>query len=160
MSFEFRVITNDDIRKLPTRISNGILKLVRGLNDYEQPLTRFDFERVPSEKAIYNLDHYIAPGNIMTIAVNTETSEVVAMVINRINAVDDVKISALWYLYIKPELRGKGLGRNLMETIEKMSKELGASTVLLSVMPDNLSAIEFYNALGYKQQLINLAKEI
>lgn len=160
MSIELRIITNDDVRNLPTGISNGILRLVRGLNDFEQPLTRFDFERVPSEKAVYNIDHYLAPGNIMTIAVNTDTSEVLAMVINRINIVDDVKASALWYLYIKPECRGKGLGRQLMESVEEMSRRLGATTMVLSVMPGNSSALEFYEVLGYKQQLINLAKEL
>ncbi|AEV89677.1 putative acetyl transferase [Pseudomonas phage OBP] len=160
MGVEIRILTNDDLRTIPTRISSGIIKLVKGLTEVEQPLTRFDFERVPSEVATYGLDFYLAPGNIMTIALNTVTSEVLGMVINKINDVDHLKVSALWYLYIVPECRGKGLGRQLMESSEEMSRRLGANSMLLSVLPDNLSAIEFYNELGYKPQLINLAKDL
>lgn len=160
MSIEFSIITNDDIRNVPPAVSTGILRLVKGLNDYEQPLTRFDFEQVDSEKRVYNLDHYLAPGNIITIAINKDTSEVLGMVINRINQTDNIKVSAIWYLYLHPQYRGVGLGRQLMETVEEMSRRLGATTALLSVLPDNASAIEFYEALGYKQQLINLAKAI
>ncbi len=48
-------------------------------------------------------------------------------------------------LYLRPEARGRGLGREFFAFAET----LGASRLRLEVEPDNARAIKLYEALGY-----------
>lgn len=55
-------------------------------------------------------------------------------------------IVAMW---VAPEARGKGIARELIAAVESWAGNGGASTVRLSVMSDNTSAIGFYEKLGF-----------
>ena len=56
----------------------------------------------------------------------------------------------LWLdeLFIKPEFRGKGLGRKFFEFLERGD---GYDFIRLEVEPDNERALKLYRSLGYKQ---------
>jgi len=53
-------------------------------------------------------------------------------------------------LYVAPRMRGRGLGRDLMEAVSKRSRELGGTYVKLSVYDGNEQAIGFYRTLGFE----------
>lgn len=55
----------------------------------------------------------------------------------------------VWDLVVKPEFRGKGIGKSLMEYAEKYAGDK-YQYITLAVMEDNAPAIGLYKKLGYK----------
>lgn len=53
-------------------------------------------------------------------------------------------------LAISPSHRHRGLGRELIEAMEKMAAEGGFLTVMLCVRPDNAAAVNLYLSQGYR----------
>ena len=52
-------------------------------------------------------------------------------------------------LYVRPEFRGKGIGKTLMEWIEREAMAIGYSSLYLDTVPQLVSAIALYRRLGY-----------
>ncbi len=48
-----------------------------------------------------------------------------------------------------PELRRRGIGRDLMEMAEEHARDSGGESITLEVRPANRAAIAMYEALGY-----------
>jgi ribosomal protein S18 acetylase RimI-like enzyme len=53
-------------------------------------------------------------------------------------------------MYVAPEMRGRGLGRDLMEAVVRRSRERGGRYVKLAVYDGNEQAIGFYRTLGFE----------
>ena len=65
------------------------------------------------------------------------------------------------YLAVLPKCRGRGYGRKLMErAVEELTK-MGCPKVNLQVRETNLSVVEFYRHLGFKDDhVISLGKRL
>jgi ribosomal-protein-alanine N-acetyltransferase len=63
-------------------------------------------------------------------------------------AVDELH---LLNITVSPKLRGLGVGKRIMQTLETVAAEQGMSRVLLEVRPSNLSALKLYTLLNYEQ---------
>lgn len=55
----------------------------------------------------------------------------------------------LWFLYIDPELRRRGVGRALLAAVEAHGRELGATQVWLETSNVNVPGVRAYERLGY-----------
>jgi ribosomal protein S18 acetylase RimI-like enzyme len=55
----------------------------------------------------------------------------------------------VYYLAVDPAERGGGLGRALMDELERRMLALGCPKINLLVRDDNTAALGFYDALGY-----------
>jgi ribosomal protein S18 acetylase RimI-like enzyme len=65
------------------------------------------------------------------------------------------------YLAVAPRFRGRGLGRALVEHVERLLLERGCPKVNLQVRATNLEAVAFYRRLGYAQdESISLGKRL
>lgn len=53
-------------------------------------------------------------------------------------------------MYVAQQMRGRGLGRELMEAVLRRSRERGGRYVKLSVYDGNEQAIGFYRSLGFR----------
>jgi ribosomal protein S18 acetylase RimI-like enzyme len=53
-------------------------------------------------------------------------------------------------MYVAPRMRGRGVGRDLMEAVMRRSREQGGRYVKLSVYDGNEQAIGFYRSLGFE----------
>jgi ribosomal protein S18 acetylase RimI-like enzyme len=53
-------------------------------------------------------------------------------------------------MYVAPRMRGRGLGRDLMEAVVRRSRERGGRYVKLAVYDGNEQAIGFYRSLGFE----------
>jgi ribosomal protein S18 acetylase RimI-like enzyme len=65
------------------------------------------------------------------------------------------------YLAVSPPLRKKGVGRMLMQHVEKLLLERGCPKVNLQVRASNAEALAFYGRLGYVQdESVSLGKRL
>lgn len=65
------------------------------------------------------------------------------------------------YLAVAPRFRGRGLGRLLVEHVERALLERGCPKVNLQVRATNPEAVAFYRRLGYVQdESISLGKRL
>lgn len=65
------------------------------------------------------------------------------------------------YLAVDPDNGRQGLGRTLMATVEQRLRDRGCSKINLQIRQDNLSAIEFYERIGFTQDaVISLGKRL
>ena len=65
------------------------------------------------------------------------------------------------YLGVDPEYQRKGLGRKMMEAIEKKLISKGCPKINLMVRNDNLGVVEFYERIGYKKdEVVELGKRL
>ncbi|MHB8337077.1 MAG: GNAT family N-acetyltransferase [Ignavibacteriaceae bacterium] len=53
-------------------------------------------------------------------------------------------------LYVKPQLRGKGIGKSLLLSLVKLAKERNCGRVEWAVLNWNETSIKFYKSLGAK----------
>jgi GNAT superfamily N-acetyltransferase len=60
---------------------------------------------------------------------------------------------------VDPQFRGRGIGRNLMESIEDWARSRGATRMQLLADRTNFSALDFYDKIGWRPtQLICLRR--
>lgn len=65
------------------------------------------------------------------------------------------------YLAVSPDCQGHGYARQIMDYLEQRLIERGCPKINLQVRSDNVSALEFYDALGYKaDQAVSLGKRL
>jgi ribosomal protein S18 acetylase RimI-like enzyme len=65
------------------------------------------------------------------------------------------------YLAVAPRFRGRGLGRALVEHVERLLLERGCPKVNLQVRASNPEAVAFYRRLGYAEdESISLGKRL
>ncbi len=58
------------------------------------------------------------------------------------------------YLAVDPHRRRQGLGRTLMAVVEQRLRDRGCPKINLQIRQDNLSAVEFYERIGFAQDAV------
>jgi GNAT superfamily N-acetyltransferase len=51
-------------------------------------------------------------------------------------------------LFVRPEFRGRGVGLNLLRSLEEVARDIGCGRFEWSVLDWNQSAIDFYREFG------------
>jgi len=91
------------------------------------------------------------------VMVAEREGEVVGVVVGTI----DGTRAYFYRLAVLPELQGSGIGRQLVEAIEKRFKQRGVNRVLIMVNQDNPEVLPFYHSLGYEvQKYVTLSKKL
>ena len=72
----------------------------------------------------------------------------VAVESNEVVGTARLKENTISTLFILPTKMGRGIGRRLMEQVEKKAKEDGYSFIQV---PSSLTAVSFYRKMGYKK---------
>jgi ribosomal protein S18 acetylase RimI-like enzyme len=63
-------------------------------------------------------------------------------------------------LFVRPECRGTGIGRRLVERAEALARTHGRYKMELNVLAGNQAALRFYEALGYEPRMVVLTKRM
>lgn len=64
-------------------------------------------------------------------------------------------------LAVDPSQQGKGIGRKLVEALEKRFIQKGVTRIFIMVNQDNTKVVPFYHSLGYEiKEYITLSKKI
>ncbi|HEX9896040.1 MAG TPA: GNAT family acetyltransferase [Dehalococcoidales bacterium] len=67
----------------------------------------------------------------------------------------------VYYLAVDPLCQRKGLGQRIMKVLEDKLIALGCPKINLMIRTDNLSAVPFYNSIGYKtDDVISMGKRL
>jgi ribosomal protein S18 acetylase RimI-like enzyme len=67
----------------------------------------------------------------------------------------------VYYLGVDPACQKKGLGRQMMEAIEKKIRAMGCPKINLQIRTDNLGAVKFYEKIGYKtDETVQMGKRL
>jgi ribosomal protein S18 acetylase RimI-like enzyme len=61
---------------------------------------------------------------------------------------------ALYYVAVDPAIQKQGVGRSLMNAAEDWLKGQGVWKINIMIRQDNLSAIGFYNSLGFEANAV------
>ena len=73
-----------------------------------------------------------------------------------VNFLEDRKdLAALWDIRVRPDYRGKGVGRALMTTVEEWSRKRGCIQLKIETQNINVPACRFYAAMGAQLGMIN-----
>ena len=71
----------------------------------------------------------------------------IALIGKKIVGTISLEENTIYTLFVNPDYHNKGIGRKLMNFIEKVALEKGHKTVEL---PSSITAHKFYKKLGYK----------
>jgi len=61
-----------------------------------------------------------------------------------------VALGVIYYVYVRPRSRGRGLGKVLVASLEELLSDMGASLYVASTREDNWSSQRMFESLGYK----------
>ena len=65
------------------------------------------------------------------------------------------------YLAVDPVYQRKGLGRQIMEAVEKKILAVGCPKINLQIRVDNIAALRFYESVGYKMdKVVSMGKRL
>ncbi|MBW3632081.1 MAG: GNAT family N-acetyltransferase [Chloroflexi bacterium] len=63
-------------------------------------------------------------------------------------------------MVVAAEVEGKGIGRALMDYVERWARDRSCREVVLDVFAENHGAIAFYDRLGYRPDHVRMAKPV
>jgi ribosomal protein S18 acetylase RimI-like enzyme len=139
--------TDTDLRPATATDVDGIIAVARECweTDYPDILSRETvaagvdewYDRDTIETDVRTADA------IVVVAVQTET------VVGFAHAIWDDEVGTILRLYVAPDARGRGLGRDLCRTAETELGRRGASRVRAMVLAENEQGNRFYESLGY-----------
>jgi len=66
----------------------------------------------------------------------------------------------LGFMYVKPEFRGKGVNKAILETLQQWAVSKGIREVRLEVYDENIIAKKAYEKAGFKANLLEMRLEI
>jgi GNAT superfamily N-acetyltransferase len=66
----------------------------------------------------------------------------------------------LYWVFIVPERRGQGLGREAMALVEEEARRGGHATIELNVFGGNETARSLYRSLGYREEAVIMSKRV
>jgi ribosomal protein S18 acetylase RimI-like enzyme len=93
-----------------------------------------------------HIDEYLPPSGCLHLAINSDDRFQGCVFLKMIRT-DACEVKRL---YVRPEARGMGLGRMLMESILANAKSLGAGSVLLDTGVYDTAAQALYRKLGFR----------
>ena len=111
----------------------------------------------------YDLKELIKSDNAEVVVASSHNEIIGSGYINIVNAKPYLKFTRyghLGFMFTKPEFRGKGINKMIMEKLIAWGKTKNLVEVRLNVYSDNQSAIKAYQKTGFEKLMINMRLEI
>lgn len=143
-----------ELKKLEDMYKQETIEMVKDFFNFHRKLTKSPEEfYVNYEEAKESLDDWIKEGQVINIFQDEYLAGFVFLKFT------ENKIIFLEDIYIKEEFRGSGIGKQVLNEIDNMAKEKGIKSMFVSVIPRNISALEFYIECGFDHlNMIELRK--
>jgi len=143
-----REATNTDIVALR--------QLEQELIEFKRPFDPFIRD---ADVIYYDLDSLVSSSN-STVFLAEINNKIVASGYGQIRESEPFIISDkhcyIGFIYVKPEFRGHGLSRRIVQTLTDWAKLQGVSHFLLDVYSDNSGAIRAYEKFGFKSRSVSM----
>jgi ribosomal protein S18 acetylase RimI-like enzyme len=79
----------------------------------------------------------------------TEQDRVIGFISFMVTYEDGNEVVYIYEIHFSPDWQGKGLGRNLMDVVEVIGRNVGVTKVMLTVFKANERAVQWYTKLDY-----------
>lgn len=63
----------------------------------------------------------------------------------------------VWEFHVREEMRGKGIGRQMMEAAAQKAKEAGLRTIVCETQNTNATAVNVYRRLGFAVEAVDIS---
>jgi ribosomal protein S18 acetylase RimI-like enzyme len=115
-------------------------------------------EKVKFDSVLKSLKFYFKIGEIF---IAKEKNQIMGVLVFKIEQYWEGKVIIIEDLAVKEEFKGRGVGKNLIEKLEKYSKENNIKRILLSTHI-RTPALSFYKKIGFKitKDRISMSKEL
>ena len=151
-----RIMNNIITRKAETSDLDTLLSFEQGIITAERP---FDSTLKEGEIHYYDLAKLIEDPNFAVIVAELD-GEVIGSGYARITPSKDYlkhdRHCYLGFMYVKPEHRGKGVNKLVLEALKQWTKSQGINELRLEVYNDNQSAIKAYEKAGFTPNLLEM----
>jgi len=137
-----------------------MLKDIHGMHVKAEPNYYKNVEQVISEidyKEEVNKNHIIVYEENETIIGYVMFAE---MSINKHPIIKDQKVLMIDDICVISSERGKGIGRQLFNHIEKYAKDNNYTNIDLNVWSFNINAHKFYKSMGMRETRVRMSKNI
>jgi ribosomal protein S18 acetylase RimI-like enzyme len=144
------------IRKAVTGDLNTLLEFEQGIIKAERP---FDVTLKDGEIHYYDIAQMIIADHVEVLVAET-AGELIASGYARIEQskiyLKHPKHSYLGFMYVKPEYRGKGINKMILDGLALWSKQQGITELHLEVYDENLPAVRAYEKVGFSKLLVQM----
>jgi len=126
-----------------TRLISSARELIR---EYSASLgIDLSFQNFEREMAEFPADYARPDGRVLVAVEGGETVGVVGL--RRLSG----KVCELKRMYVRPEFRGKGIGRKLAKRAIKEARDIGYVRMRLDTLSRLKEAVSLYDSLGFKE---------
>ncbi len=122
-----------------------ILRLVRGLAEYEQLESEFTATQTDFEMLLFAPDH-VAEATLATLPDRSPVG--IALYYRSVNTFKGQTGMFLEDLFVEPDLRGSGIGIALLRHLAEIAVDRGYNVIEWRVLNRNTPSIRFYERLG------------
>lgn len=150
-NFEIRSASLNDIEVL--------LQFEQGVIEAERP---FDPSLAKDPITYYDLEDMISSEDAEVVVVVND-NEIIASGYAKIKEarhyLNHETYAYLGFMYTKPEFRGRGINRQVINTLKEWSNARGLKEIRLTVYEENIGAIKAYEKVGFKKHMIEMRIE-
>lgn len=144
------------IRKASTEDLSSLLQFEQGVIEAERP---YDSTLDDDPISYYDLNELIDSEQAEVLVAEYQ-GEVIASGYAKFKKarhyLDHEYYSYLGFMYTKPEHRGKGVNKLIIDALKEWSHKNGLKEIRLTVYDENIGAIRAYEKVGFKKHLIEM----
>lgn len=157
-----KVELKDKERVIEIEKEFGRFSASQNFNEHLNPISCTD---IPESHFIKNFEDAFSENKFFYVAEDGENiiGVIEAEIVENLYDKDVFREANVGYinsLFIDEQHRGRGVGKTLINEAIKWIKSRGVNLCALSVVSKNISAIETYKRLGFKEERIRMYKEI
>lgn len=148
----------EDITIRPANLDDleTLLSFEQGVIDAERP-----FDPCLKDGVVHYYDiKELITANHIEILVAEQSQEIIASGYVRIDQakahLKHEKQAYLGFMYVKPESRGQGINKMIVEGLKQWSKKQGVTELRLEVYAQNDAAIRAYEKVGFSNHMIEM----
>ncbi|MCL1667262.1 GNAT family N-acetyltransferase [Elizabethkingia ursingii] len=139
----------------------ALLEFEQGVVTAERP---YNPTLIEGEIHYYNLNSLIDSENAALIVAEDEENIVASGYALIKNTEKDYynfdRYAYLGFMYVKPEYRGKGVNKLILDELTNWSREQGVSEIRLEVYSDNVPAVKAYEKAEFEPLILLMRKKI
>lgn len=139
----------------------ALLEFEQGVVTAERP---YNPTLIEGEIHYYNLNSLIDSENAALIVAEDEEDIIASGYALIKNTEKDYynfdRYAYLGFMYVKPEYRGKGVNKLILDELTNWSKDQGVSEIRLEVYSDNVTAVKAYEKAAFEPLILLMRKKI